>query len=152
MEKLEYVNISNIRHNISDYFTEAVYKNKLIEISRHGKERAFMMGDKVLDLILKSEDFSFKIEEIKENDGSITIIYKTLDIVANGETYKKAVEDLVEQAKEYAKDFLEDLDFYIRDEDRKKHLPLIISIAKAKNDEELINILKLQEQYNKTKT
>ncbi len=146
MSKIETVSISKIRKDISDYFTDAVYNNKLVELSRHDKERAFLLGDKIFDLILKNNAASPEVQIEKENDGTITVIYKTLDLVANEETYENAIENIAEQAIEYANDYLEDMDIYIRDQERALHLPMIVLIYKAKTRHEIKNILGLIEE------
>lgn len=138
---LECIGISEIRRNISDYFIDAVYKNKLVALSRYEKEKAFLLGEKMLDLLIKPNVPKAQLEVIPEDDGSYTLEYKPLRLLSNGDTYEEAIEDLMFQAKDYAEDYLSDVELYLRDETRKAHLPLIVLISKANSDEEIKELL-----------
>lgn len=141
---LKTVKISDIRKNIAEHFTDVVYNNKIVVLSRYDKEKAFLLGEKVLDNLLKSNLFNSikkKTEIINEEDGTFTVAYEPLDLLTNQESYDEAIDDLVDQAKEYAEEFLNNIDLYTRDESRKKHLPLLLFISKACSDEEIKKIM-----------
>lgn len=145
MSILKPIGVSDIRKNWAEFFTDAVYKYKLIVLSRHDKEKAFLLGEKLLDSILEvaleSSLTKPKCELLHEEDGSITLHYLPLDLLANEMNYEEAVDDLISQAKDYAEDYLADLNLYMKDKARKAHLPLLILIATADSDEEIRNIL-----------
>ena len=130
---------------MAEYFVEAVHKNKLIGLSRYEKERAYLVGEEMLDTILKYAILSPDFDILDEENGSKTLVYKTLDLLANGDTYEEAVEDIVIQAQEYADDYLNDINLYHRDMERKNHLPLLILISKARSTDEIRNLLGLQQ-------
>ena len=142
---LETVTVSEIRKNMAEYFVEAVHKNKLIGLSRYEKERAYLVGEEMLDTLLNYALLAPDFDVFDEEDGSKTIVYKTLDLLANGDTYEATVADIVIQAQEYADDYLNDINLYHRDPERKNHLPLLILISKARSTDEIRNLLGLQQ-------
>ncbi len=134
---LKSVGVSDARKKLADYFSDAVYNNKLTLFTRYDKERAFLVGEKLMELLIDLKVSEKNFEVIKEDDGSYTVHYLSLDLLTNQDSYEEAVDDIVEQAKDYAVDFLEDIDLYLMDEARRGHLPFIIAIAKASSDEEI---------------
>ena len=147
MAILKTVGVSDIRKNWAEYFTDAVYRFRLVVLSRYEKEKAFLLGEKMLNALLEMAVASSlaepKLEVLHEDDGSITVHYFPLDLLANENNHEEAVIDLISQAKDYAEDYLTDINLYIKDKTRKAHLPLLISIANAETDEEIRKILEL---------
>ena len=142
------IGISEARKNIADYFKDAIYKNELIVLSRYDKEKAFLLGEKTIECLIKTDLSPVRFETIQEEDESYTIKLDSLDLVANDITHEKAADDIVYQAKEYANDYLNDLEIYQRDESRKGHFPLLLLIAKASSDEEIKLLLGLNNIAN----
>ncbi|MFW6030887.1 MAG: hypothetical protein ACOCRO_11640 [Halanaerobiales bacterium] len=126
---LETVSVSNIRKSMSEYFIEAAHRKKLVILSRYEREKAYLVGEDLFETLLRCALPAPELEVFTENDGSETLAYRTLDLVANGNTYEEAVEDLIIQAQEYADEYLEDINLYQKDVERKKHLPMLVLIA-----------------------
>lgn len=143
MTSLKTVGVSDARKNMAGFFIEAVYKNQIVSLSRYEKEKAFLMGEKMLDLLLKPCLEKGKPELINEMDGTYTLIYDYLGLLTNQDTLQEAIEDIIDQAKEYAQDYLENIDVFQRDVERIDHLPLLLSIAKANNDSDIKKLLGL---------
>jgi len=146
---LKTIGVSEIRKNMADYFVEAVYKNQLVTLSRYEKEKAFLMGETMLDLLLKPTVNGHEINVRKEEDGSYTLKYEPLNLLVNNETYEAASEDLVSLAKDYTAEYLENIDIYMRDQKRKEQLALVILIAKANNPDEIKNLLGITKDLSK---
>ncbi len=140
------VGVSEARKRMADFFSDAVYKNKLTLFSRYEKERAFLVGEKLMDLLICPEVPANHKDVIQEEDGSYTVHYLPLDLVTNQDHYEDALDDLVCQAKDYASDFLDNVDLYLSDASRKKHLPLIVAIAKATSDDDIKSLMGLLEE------
>ena len=140
------VGVSDARKHMADFFSDAVYKNKLTVFSRYEKERAFLVGEKLMDLLVCPEVPANNKEVIEEEDGSYTVHYLPLDLLTNQDNYEEAIEDLVCQAKDYASDFLDNVELYLSDESRKKHLPFMVAIAKATSDDEIKSLMGLLEE------
>lgn len=100
----------------------------------------------VMDLLVCPEVPVNNKEVIKEEDGSYTVHYLPLDLLTNQDNYDEAIEDLVCQAKDYASDFLDNVELYLSDESRKKQLPFMVSIAKATSDDEIKSLMGLLEE------
>ena len=61
-------------------------------------------------------------------DGEWTIFSPELNLVAGGETFDAALDELVELAEDYAQDFFARNDFY-NQTDRAEHLPWLLRLA-----------------------
>ena len=73
------IGISEARKNIADYFKDAIYKNELIVLSRYDKEKAFLLGEKTIEYLIKTNLSPVRFETIQEEDESYTIKLDSLD-------------------------------------------------------------------------
>ncbi len=105
-----------------------------------------------MDLLICPEVPANHKKLIEEEDGSYTVHYLSLDLVTNQDNYEEALDDLVCQAKDYASDFLDHIDLYLSDESRKKHLPLMVAIAKATSDDGIKSLMGLLQEPTENPT
>jgi hypothetical protein len=82
-------------------------------------------------------------EVVPEGDGSVTIAYRALDLVANGPTEASAVAGLINQVRVYAEEYFDDIGLYTRDPQRLSHLPLLLASTSYQRDEEPARFLGL---------
>ena len=85
--------------------------------------------------------FSFMLDEIPEEDGSITLALEVLNLYANGNTKEEATNDLLEQLQVYAEEYLAHINEYRYASNRKTHLPYVLRIALCENEQELRQLL-----------
>lgn len=67
-----------------------------------------------------------------------------LDLVTEMASSEEALEDLIESMKDYAEEYLADLELYAKSPNRAHHLPYIKAIASCKNDWEIKMLLEVQ--------
>lgn len=72
-----------------------------------------------------------------EDDGTITLSMKSLDIVANGATETAAKSALVGSLIEYAEEFYEEFELYSKAPNRRSHLPYVVKALTAKTPKDL---------------
>lgn len=149
MSGIKVVQVSEVREHISEYFVEAVHKARPLAITRYGRETAYLLGDAVLKVLLDSietgrADAERGAKEVTpEPDGSLTVFLPALDLVTNAPDEQEAITDLILQAKEYADEYLSNVEVYSRDPERLAHFPVLLRIAISQNDEEIRRLLGL---------
>lgn len=143
MPGVKTVQVSEVREHISEYFVEAVHKARPLAITRYGRETAYLVGESVLKTLLdslqaaepRSPGASKKIA--REPDGSLTVYLPSLDLVTNAASEQEAISDLVLQAREYAEEYLSNVELYSRDPERLAHFPILLRVAISQNDDEI---------------
>ncbi|MBM3666930.1 MAG: type II toxin-antitoxin system prevent-host-death family antitoxin [Actinobacteria bacterium] len=111
---------------LSELMDQAVHRHRLQLIDRHrGKEQAVLVS--VADLELLLEGFRFQ-PKVSVSDGEFVVRVPELNLVAGGDSYEDAVEELVELAEQQAAEFLDRLDFYLQTE-RRGQLAWLLKVA-----------------------
>jgi PHD/YefM family antitoxin component YafN of YafNO toxin-antitoxin module len=123
---------SNLYDSVFNSFNPAIVKRKQTE-------QVAMLRVDLLKMVL--EDYKLNPEIIKEVDGSITLALDSLEIYANNSTLDLAVNDLVEDLKIYAQDYLDRSLLFFHAPNRKPHFPYVLRILLCNNDEEIRTIL-----------
>jgi predicted RNase H-like HicB family nuclease len=73
------------------------------------------------------ESFEFQ-PKVSVSEGEFVVRLPELGLVAGGESFDEALDELVELAEEYAEQYLARLEFY-RETDRRDHLPWVARVA-----------------------
>lgn len=111
---------------LSDVMDQAVHGHRLQVIDRHrGKERAVLVSESDLGALL--EGFEFR-PKVSVSEGEFIIRLPELDVIAGGDTYEAALDELVEIVEIQARDFFDRLNF-VRQTDRRGQLPLLLKFA-----------------------
>lgn len=123
---------SEAKAHLSDVMSEVVRDHAPTLIERHGgKETMLLLDTGMLEPLLASFRFSTKVSL---SGGGFVLRQPELGLVADGETFDEAANELEELAVQYAADFFERWDFY-RHTDRVAHLPYLLRLALAVPDE-----------------
>ncbi len=67
-----------------------------------------------------------------------------LDLVTELDTPEEAVEDMIESIKDYAEEYLKDIELYSKSPNRSHHLPYIKAISSCKTDWELRMLVEIK--------
>lgn len=117
---------ADAKSHFSDVITEVVHRHHPLVIDRHrGKEHVVLFEADELRTMLAP--FRFDTQTIHEDD-EWTLISPELDLVAGGQSFDEALDDLTELAAEYAESFFERFEFY-RQTDRRRHMPWLMRLA-----------------------
>lgn len=111
---------------LSDVMTEVVHHHHPLVVDRHrGKETMVLFGAEDLEPMLSY--FRFATQTLHD-DGEWTLRSPELELIAGGESFDEALDDLVSQAEAYAVTYFKRMDFY-RQTDRAVHYPWLIRLA-----------------------
>ena len=130
--------ISQFRSRISDYFSQAVWRGRIVEIARGERERGFFLGHSQLERLV--EGVSFNPELMAEED-SVSIWLPELDLWGEGETFADAKADLLTEVREYVDEYLGDSERYLAAPNRAHHFPVVLRALLADRKHELADIL-----------
>lgn len=96
------------------------------------EEPRIMLQEKVLSILLAL-------------DGEKYCAYcPELDLVTEMDTPDEAIEDMIEAIKDYAEEYLEDVEPYSKSPNRAHHLPYIRAISSRKTDWELRMLIEIK--------
>lgn len=111
---------------LSEVMSEVVRRHHPVVVDRHsGKEQMVLMA--VGDLAPMLAAYRFDTRATHE-DGEWTLFSPELNLVAGGESFDEALDELVELAEQYATDFFERRAFY-EHTDRLHHMPWLLRVA-----------------------
>jgi prevent-host-death family protein len=123
---LEHEAFAQAKARLSSLMDQAVRAHRPQLIDRHrGKEQAVLVS--VEDLAMLLEGFSFH-PRVSVSEGEFVIRLAELGLVAGGESYEDALEELIELVGAQAEDFLDRLDFYMQT-DRRGQLAYLLKFA-----------------------
>ncbi|MBI5187579.1 MAG: hypothetical protein HZA07_00680 [Nitrospirae bacterium] len=105
----------------------------MIEIE-YLKEPKIMISEKRLTILLARD----------EAEDKYCALCPELDMVTEMDTADEALEDMVDAIKEYAEEYMAELELYSKSPNRAHHLPYIKEIASCKTDWELWTLLEIR--------
>lgn len=85
---------------------------------------------------------SFSYTKIVDKDGSIVISSNDMDVVSMGKDEQEALSNFTSDLVEYAQEFYDEFEFWSSAPNRVKHIPMILQIISAGNEQEVRNILR----------
>jgi antitoxin YefM len=138
MEKKQF---TDARRNFTDVFDTVVNKQKPLLVNRR-KDDVFMIERQMQKEVLRR--YTTAAEELPEDNGSVTIAVDELDIAVNGATRDQALQELVQELKVYAEDYVARLPLFLNSPNRRPHLPFILRVQLADNDAEILEMVCLR--------
>jgi len=123
---------SQAKAHLSDVMSEVVRDQAPALVERHGGKEAMLLLDiELLGPLLHPFGFATKASV---SDGEFVLRQPELGLVAGGESFDQALEELEELALAYAGHFFERCAFY-RQTDRAGHLPYLLRLSLASPQE-----------------
>ena len=110
-------------------------------VRRKQTEQVALLRVDLLKMVLV--DYKLNPEIIKEDDGSITLALDSLEIYANNSTLDIAANDLIEDLKVYAQDYMDRSQLFLQAPNRKSHFPYVLKVLLCENDKEILALLGL---------
>jgi len=111
------------------------------------EEPSVVLSRSLLLAILRDAQGEHEVKPafVEEPDGSITLMLEPLDIAVNGESRDAAIAAAVQEAIEYAQEYLnpENVALYMHSPNRSHHLPIVIRIALCNSTSEIMETLGL---------
>lgn len=119
----EVYSATDVRQNWSDIID--IVQKKPIKVSRNKKNNFSIVSMSMWEFLLKDYNFNITIEKDTEN---YLAYFEDIKLVASESTKEETLKDLKEQLVEYADLFIEDLDYFSKDEERMKKLPHLLKV------------------------
>lgn len=135
------LNITDARKKLSNLFDQVYNAYQPIIIKRKQTENILVLRADLQKALLSQ--FSLKPKILYEEDGSITLSLDSLDIYVNGENLNDAVDQLINELKIYAQDYVQRSQLFLNAPNRRSHFPYILRILLTENDQELRYLLEL---------
>ncbi len=115
-------------------------------VKRKQTEQVAMLRVDLLKMVLA--DYSLKPEIINEEDGSITLALDSLELYSNNDTLDLATNDLIEDLKIYAQDYMQRSQLFLNAPNRRSHFPYILRVLLCDNDQEIRELISLLYHLN----
>ena len=123
---------------------DSVVREKPAFIKRTRDYMMLCTTDMIYELV---SSIKYVANKYVEDDGTITLSMKSLDIAANGDTEAAAKSALVESLIEYAEEFYE-FELYSKAPNRRSHLPYVVKALTAKTPKDLEDAVVCQDGEN----
>ena len=122
------LNLSDVRDRISEVFTDAVVRHRPVPIARGRKDLGVLLGiEEVARLV---EGISFGPEVFKEA-GAVNVWLPEFQVYGRGKDLAAARRDLLDEVRDYVRDYLEEIDTYRAAPNRRAHFPHVIKALVA---------------------
>lgn len=122
------VPFARAKARLSELMNEVVRDHRPRIVDRHrGKESMVLVSPEDLAPLL--EAFELR-PRVSVSEGEAIVRLPELGLIAGGQSYDEALDELVELVEQYAADFFERYDFYVHT-DRRAHLPWLLRVALA---------------------
>lgn len=127
------VNSTDVRKDFGGYIDKIV-RTKPIFIKR---SRDYFMGISIEMAKELVNDVTFTVSKYIEEDNSITLALEDFDLVVNEESDEQAIDSLLQDLKEYALEYYEDIEFWASDLNRRKQMKSVLKVLLTEDDNEL---------------
>lgn len=93
------------------------------------------------DLALLLDSARFTADAFTEDDGSVTLSLREMDLVANGKDREEALSKLAADMQEYAEEYYQDFAYWFSAMNRKSHYPYVMRILSLDDVEKLKGLI-----------
>lgn len=118
------LNATDVRNNWSSFIDDVVRKGP--QFLKRNRDELTTISTEHLKIALQS--FTFRVEFLPEDDGSVTAVLDNFDIVENGATEEEALEAVAEELAEYALEYLENFNLYFNSPNRRSHFFYVLNV------------------------
>ena len=141
MTMLSELQFTEARNQFSTLYDSVFNSFNPTIVRRKQTEQVALIRVDLLKMVLV--DYKLNPEIIKEDDGSITLALDSLEIYANNSTLDIAANDLIEDLKVYAQDYMDRSQLFLQAPNRKSHFPYVLKVLLCENDKEILALLGL---------
>lgn len=130
---LEEIGFTDARADLSSVFDRVIHQIQPVIIRRR-QDKAVIMKNDMLALLL--QHLQLKGEMVVDSDKSYTVTLDApFDLYGNGPTPEEAINDLVQDLKLYAEQYMSLLPVFLHAPNRREHLPYILKITLFANED-----------------
>jgi antitoxin YefM len=141
MTMLSELKFTDARKELTDLYNEVFNNYRPVIIRRRQAEEVLVLRLDLQKALLSS--YALKPEVIREEDGSVTLALDQLELYVNGDSTDQAAQDLVNDLKFYAQDYMERSQLFLNAPNRRPHFPYILRVLMCESDEEIRGLLEI---------
>lgn len=130
---MEAINATEVRKEWSAAI-DSVVREKPMFIKRT-RDYVVMSDAGTIELLL--EAYEYIADKYIEDDGSVTLSLREMDLVENAPDEKSAIKKLAESIFDYAKDFYKEYSLWSKAPNRKHHIPYVLRAIMLNDAKEL---------------
>lgn len=138
---LSELNLTDARKEFSSLYDRVFNSFKPTIIKRKKSEEVLILRVDQQKMLLVN--YSLKPDIITEDDGSITLALDNLELYSNSSSLEDAINELIEDLKVYASDYLQRSQLFLNAPNRKSHFPYILRVLLCDSDKEIRDLLEL---------
>jgi len=138
---LSELNLTDARKEFSSLYDRVFNSFKPTIITRKKSEEVLVLRVDQQKMLLVN--YSLKPDIITEDDGSITLALDNLELYSNSSSLEDAINELIEDLKIYASDYLQRSQLFLNAPNRKSHFPYILRVLLCDSDNEIRDLLEL---------
>jgi hypothetical protein len=127
------INSTDMRKDFGRYIDEIV-RTKPVFVKR---SRDYFMGISMEMAKELVKDVVFTVNKYIEEDNSITLSLNGFDLVVNEKNESMAISSLIEDLREYALEYYEDIEFWATDINRRNQMRYILKVLLNDNNEDV---------------
>ena len=116
----------NVHNSISNYSEISKYRSNRTQRPNSYMDSVKMFGARILQALLAT--LTFTVQLVPEDDGSVTGSVEELDLFENSATKDGCMRLLLEDMKDYARDFCSEFALWSSAPNRRKHIPYVAKI------------------------
>ena len=135
-------NLSTARQRFSEVYTETYAQYRPSVIKRNKGEEILLLRSDLQKMLLQKHTIITNV--IREDDGSVTITTEPLDLYANADNEDAAINELIQEMKDYANDYLDRASFFLQSPNRRDHFPYVLRISLCQSDQEIRQMLEVK--------
>ena len=147
---LRSTNFTAARNNFSPLFDQAVVAELPVMIVRGHREHGMLISRDALRRLLAP--FRFHVDVLPEDDGSVTLWQRELDVGGNGPTLQAARSELLSAIGDYVRDYWQQFALYRHLPDMAAKEPYVLRLSLVETEPELLTLLVGQEPTRSTST
>lgn len=118
------LNSTDVRQNWGAFIDDVV-RGRPAVVKRNRDHFAALSVDH-MNLLL--EPYTFTINFLHEDDGSVTGSLEEIDLVANAPDIEQLKKALAEELVEYAREYMDNIALYYYSPNRRRHLPYVLRV------------------------
>lgn len=141
MTMLSELNLTEARKEFSTLYDQVFNMYQPAIIKRKKSEEVMVLRVDQQKMLLAN--YSLKPEIIHEDNNSITLALDSLELYSNGSNLDEAVNELINDLKVYASDYIQRSQLFLNAPNRKSHFPFILRVLLCESDEEIRQLLEL---------
>lgn len=138
------ISSTDVRKHWSEVI-DTVVREKPIFVKRNRDILTFLSLEQ-LNMLL--DTFKLHMNVMKEDDGSYTASMEEIDILCNVESKADILDEMIEELKEYAEEYMDNFEMYYHSKNRRRHFPYVYKVIAHENDaeklEDMIEVIEVE--------